>query len=879
MNLSTILPLGFISSPDEVMRAYDMRFQPTQVGVSILLAVFAASCALEMANQKTHRPRWIALGALMLGLGIWAMHFIGMTALRLDCGIRYEPWLTALSVLPGVAAAAVALHFAARDRAGSAALLLGGSVMGAGVGLMHYLGMAAMRLDGELRYDSGLFMLSIVAAVSLAIGALWLRQRLLVTRLGRHPFLGSLAGGLVLGLSISAMHYIAMAGAYFLPGPGGVAEAAGFTDPTALATVVGLLTLLLLLGGVAFVVASARIAMARQRAEAMQALLRKVTAVIDNMGDGLLVTDAQGRVTQVNPALLSLYRFDGEEGGGQALSGLPVRTVFGDEVGDFVGRALDRQQAAPSLTAEVAVLDSRVARVVATVLGKDSTEPQAGSQGLVITFRDITHEVEVSRMKTDFIANVSHELRTPLTSVLGFAKVIRKQFQRSVLPALNPQDTKVISVVEKIQSQLDIIVSEGERLTNLINDVLDLTKIEAGKIEWRDEPVDMGALLQRAVDATAAIYQPRDLPLKVEVQRPLPLLRGDPDRLLQVIINLLSNAAKFTEQGEVRCWARLEGGRLTVAVADQGCGISEFDQQQLFERFRQVGNTLTDKPRGTGLGLAICKQVIEHHQGEIWVESQVGQGSTFCFALPLPEQAVAGQAGDGVATTATVPALAPAALSGHPRTILVVDDETNIRALLRLELEAVGYRVREAADGVQAIHQVKQAPPDLILLDVMMPGMSGFEVAAVLRSTPEANKIPIIILSIVDDRARGRAVGADSYLSKPINMEVLLPEIDGLLRRRESTKRMLLVDDRDAPVVAVTQMLRAKGYQVEVLDPEMQRGERGAALPEMMVVFSPAEDPLHVASSMQAAREGERVYLVVTGAGTAPSAPTLHSVP
>ena len=860
MNLSTVLPLSFITSPDEVLRAYDMRHQPTQVLVSVLLAVFAACCALEMANQKAHRPRWIALGALMLGLGTWAMHFIGMTALRLACGIQYEPWLTALSVLPGVAAAAVALQVAARERAGLATLLLAGSVMGAGVGLMHYLGMAAMRLDGVLRYDGGLFMLSIVAAVLLAIGALWLRQRLLSIRLGRHPFLGSLAGGAVLGLAISAMHYTAMAGAYFLPGPAGATEVSGFTDPTALATVVGLLTVLLLLGGLAFLVASARISMARQRAEAMQALLRKVTAVLDNMGDGLLVTDGQGRITQVNPALLALYGL--EDDGHLRWSGQPVSDPFGDEVADFVARALDSPRASASLTAEVAVMDSRIARVVATVLGQDSGGQPSVPQGLVITFRDITHEVEVSRMKTDFIANVSHELRTPLTSVLGFAKVIRKQFQRSVLPALNPEDRKVISVVEKIQSQLDIIVSEGERLTNLINDVLDLTKIEAGKIEWRDEPVDMGALLQRAVDATAALYQPRALPLHLAVASPLPLLRGDPDRLLQVIINLLSNAAKFTEQGEVRCWARLEGGRLVVAVADQGCGISDFDQQQLFERFRQVGNTLTDKPRGTGLGLAISKQVIEHHQGEIWVESQVGRGSTFYFALPLPEQALAEEA--PLAPDAP-PAIPLAALSEGPRTILVVDDETNIRALLRLELEAVGYSVREAADGLQAIRQVKQAPPDLILLDVMMPGMSGFEVAAVLRSMPEANKIPIIILSIVDDRARGRAVGADSYLSKPINMEVLLPEIDGLLRRRESTKRMLLVDDGEAPVVAVTQMLRAKGYQVEVLGPEVQGGERGAPLPEMMVVFSSSEDPLHVASSMQAAREGERVYLVVTG--------------
>lgn len=866
MILSTVLPMSFITSPDEVLRAYDMRHQPTQVLVSVLLAVFAACCALEMASQKTHRPRWIALGALMLGLGTWAMHFIGMTALRLACSIQYEPWLTALSVLPGVVAAAVALQVAARERAGLATLLLAGGVMGAGVGLMHYLGMAAMHLDGVLRYDRGLFMLSIVAAVLLAIGALWLRQRLRSTRLGKHPFLGSLAGGGVLGLAISAMHYTAMAGAYFLPGPGGASEDAGFTDPTALATAVGLLTVLLLLGGLAFLVASARIAMARQRAEAVQLMLRKVTAVLDNMGDGLLVTDGQGHVTQANPALLALY---GLEQDAPSLSGQDLRTLFGDEVADFVVRALEAPRAGASLTAEVAVLDKRVARVVATVLGQEGGAPASVPQGLVITFRDITHEVEVSRMKTDFIANVSHELRTPLTSVLGFAKVIRKQFQRSVLPALNPEDSKVISVVEKIQSQLDIIVSEGERLTNLINDVLDLTKIEAGKIEWRDEPVDMGALLQRAVDATAALYQPRALPLHLEVDSPLPLLRGDPDRLLQVIINLLSNAAKFTEHGGVRCWARLESGRIVVAVADQGCGISDFDQQQLFERFRQVGNTLTDKPRGTGLGLAISKQVIEHHQGEIWVESQVGEGSTFYFALPLPEK---DQLGDTTATTVALPVNAPAALSGTARTLLVVDDEPNIRALLRVELEAAGYKVHEAAEGLEAIRQVKQMPPDLILLDVMMPGMSGFEVAAVLRSTPEANKIPIIILSIVDDRARGRAVGADSYLSKPINMEVLLPEIDGLLRRRESTKRMLLVDDGEAPVVAVSQMLRAKGYQVEVLDPDVQRGDRAAALPEVMVVFSPSEDPMHVASSMQAARDGERVYLAVTGSVPVPPA-------
>ncbi len=851
------LALDFIDGPADVIHAYDTHFDGIVVTASLLIAVFAAFCALEMSNHVGARRRWIGFGAVMLGAGVWAMHFLGMVAFRLDCGVSYDPWQTGLSVIPGVFAAAVALHVASRDRVGLGTLAFAGTVMGAGVGLMHYMGMAAIRLDGVLRYDPRRFLLSIAAAVLLSIGALWLRSFIARMRIGRHPYVSSALGGLVMGLAISSMHYIAMSAAYFIPS--GSQGHVGLTSPVMLATAVGLATLALLLCGFVFMAVSARMLMARKRNEAMLLMLQNVSAVIDNMGDGLLVTDAAGHVTQANRALLALFGSPAE------VIGEECAAAFGQEVGRFVAEALAQPDLNASLSSEVALPEKRVAKVVATLLHGEQGRTPSPLDGAVVTFRDITREVEVSRMKTDFIANVSHELRTPLTSVLGFAKVIRKQFQRTLVPALDTSNSKIASTVEKIQSQLDIIVSEGERLTNLINDVLDLTKMEAGKIEWRTEPVDIKALLERAVAATSAVYLQKGIAAVLNVAEGMPHIIGDPDRLLQVMINLLSNAAKFTEQGNVLVSAVRDGDRIAIAVTDSGCGISPQDQKLLFERFRQVGDTLTDKPSGTGLGLAICKQFVEHHGGTIRVESALGLGSTFSFSLPLPASDLMT---DSAPSPEPMAEAASAERSRSGRKVLVVDDDANIRALLRLELESAGYCVRDVEDGLQAIRAAKKERPDLILLDVMMPGMNGFEVAAVLRAGPETRAIPIIILSIVEDRARGRAVGADRYLSKPIEMDVLLAEIDGLLRKKESTKRVLLVDEEDSTVESMRDVLLAKGYQAEIIEQSVADLRRiQAALPELLVVSASPEESPRVVSSMQMARDGERALLVVMGSG------------
>jgi signal transduction histidine kinase len=189
--------------------------------------------------------------------------------------------------------------------------------------------------------------------------------------------------------------------------------------------------------------------------------------------------------------------------------------------------------------------------------------------------------------------------------------------------------------VQQVNDNLDIIVSEGARLTALINDVLDLAKIEAGKVDWKTEPVSAEEIIDRAAAATTALFEAKNLKQIVEVEPGLPGTVGDRDRLIQVVINLISNAVKFTDHGSVTCRAGREDDHLLISVTDTGLGIAPQDHERVFEQFVQVGDTLTDKPKGTGLGLPICKHIVEHHGGRIWVESELGKGSTFSFTLPI----------------------------------------------------------------------------------------------------------------------------------------------------------------------------------------------------------------------------------------------------
>jgi signal transduction histidine kinase len=291
-----------------------------------------------------------------------------------------------------------------------------------------------------------------------------------------------------------------------------------------------------------------------------------------------------------------------------------------------LGLSAPAEQGVPSLDSDI--LDSFVERVTLAIenaslyrtLASRSTDLQRAYADLAMAHQEL---LSVDDMKTNFLANVSHELRTPLTSIRGLSELL-----------LTYND-------EEVRTEfLQIINSESERLTRLVNDVLDIAKIEAGRIEWHMETLDLAALLRETARTYAPLIKQQDLAFAQSLPNDLPPIYGDRDRLQQVISNLLNNAMKFTKQGQISLGAAHVGEEIHVFVSDTGMGIPSEYHEQIFEKFQQVGAMLTDKPKGTGLGLAICRELVAHHGGRMWVESEPGVGSTFAFSLAIQAQPV-----------------------------------------------------------------------------------------------------------------------------------------------------------------------------------------------------------------------------------------------
>ncbi len=361
----------------------------------------------------------------------------------------------------------------------------------------------------------------------------------------------------------------------------------------------------------------------------LQDTLAYLTTIIDNMADGLIVVDKDGVINHINPAASEMF--------GKAefeMIGKNVE-ILGKELDKLAKKSLNTEEV---VSTEINLVNQRIGKAVAKSIKKEyfSEESEAkGILGSVILIRDITQEKEVDRLKTEFITVVSHELRTPLTSILGFIEMINKKFVENILPHLDLNDSKLSKAVSKINKNFNIIFSEGERITSLINDVLDISKLESGKAIWNFTEISLNEVITDAYKAVSSLFEQKGLPFYMEIQPGLPEINADKERLIQVVINLLSNALKFTEKGYVKCKAQLNGDDILVSVEDTGIGIPEEEKDRIFEKFKQVGDLIRGKPKGTGLGLPISKQIVEAHGGEIWVESQLGKGSIFYFTIPL----------------------------------------------------------------------------------------------------------------------------------------------------------------------------------------------------------------------------------------------------
>lgn len=409
--------------------------------------------------------------------------------------------------------------------------------------------------------------------------------------------------------------------------------------------------------------------------------------------------------------------------------------------------------------------------------------------GRIYVYRDVTKETEVDRMKTDFIATVSHELRTPMTSIKGSLGLVLGGVAGPV-----PDDAREL---------LSIAMHNTDRLVRLINDILDVSRIEAGKMEIRTQPLAVADLVQRAVREMQGYADQRSITMTTVVPDDLPRVLADADRLQQVLVNLLSNAIKFSDVGSVvTLTAGHEPAGVWVRVEDNGPGIPEGQQAAIFEKFHRIDNAASRRTGGSGLGLAICKAIVEEHGGQIWVESEPGKGSAFTFSLraePTPAEFAAPPAAGG-------------------KTVLVVDDDPDIVKLIGLSLEQEGFQVMGATSGEQALALARSRRIDAITLDLMMPGMHGLEVARRLKAEPATRSIPVVVVSAYTRQRDPEllTLGLSGVISKPIDegqMLSLIRSIVGETTNGEKGPPSILVVDDDQDVRRIVRViLERKGY-------------------------------------------------------------------
>jgi signal transduction histidine kinase/CheY-like chemotaxis protein len=399
-----------------------------------------------------------------------------------------------------------------------------------------------------------------------------------------------------------------------------------------------------------------------------------------------------------------------------------------------------------------------------------------------------------SRHKSEFLANMSHELRTPMNAIIGFARLVMRRSKEVLAP--------------RQYENLEKILISAEHLLSLINDILDLAKVEAGRIEVYPVEFALGSMLVECLHTVEPMLKNEHVRLVHEVEADLPTLVTDRDKVKQILMNLLSNAVKFTHTGTITVSVRSHGGAIVIVVADTGIGIPEEAMEHIFEEFRQVDSSTTREYGGTGLGLAISLHLARLLGGEITVQSTVGVGSTFTVTLPQHYTSAT-----PAARLTDVPAHveSPVTLENVP-VVLAIDDDPNVIYLLQENLTEAGYQVIGAMHGTEGLQKARQLAPLAIILDILMPHKDGWQVLQELKADVATRNIPVILLSIVDQKDLGYRLGAFDYLLKPFDREAIV----AALQRLAPAHHHLLVVDDDAHVVdLVRQLLADQPYEIE----------------------------------------------------------------
>ncbi|HEY9860593.1 MAG TPA: PAS domain S-box protein [Candidatus Obscuribacterales bacterium] len=497
--------------------------------------------------------------------------------------------------------------------------------------------------------------------------------------------------------------------------------------------------------------------------------LQMFLKAVESAYDSAVITNIQGEIIYANPATARIFDTNWSQVNSQNAQ------VFYPEEDQNQVQWLIQKAIAGGWSGEVVCQrcngDRFPALVSVGLITSESGQPEAVS----IISRDITDQKQAqaelaaknieleraSHLKSEFLANMSHELRTPLTSILGFSSLLEQQLY-------GPLGHKQLVYIEQIQQS-------GEHLLNLINEVLDLAKVEAGQIVLNVAPIAVEELCATTLALVGAQARSREIRIYQRLQPPLALFIADELRVRQMLLNLLSNAIKFSHVGgEIGLEAKTQAGYLYLTVWDQGIGIPAQKQNLLFQPFQQLDSSLARQYEGTGLGLSLTRQLAELHGGTVEFEPQEGQGSRFTIRLPLhPYPQLTTAPSEAQAVTMASASLAP---SPAIRRILVVEDHPTNAMLVQDILQHWGYDVSHVADGLEALSWLVSYPIDLVLLDIHLPGLDGFEVTRRLRAHPDLKHIPVIAttaMAMVGDRDRCLAAGMQGYISKPIDYEEL----------------------------------------------------------------------------------------------------------
>ncbi len=555
---------------------------------------------------------------------------------------------------------------------------------------------------------------------------------------------------------------------------------------------------------------------------------RRTRGIVDAAADSIISVSADGQIMSFNPASEKIFGYRAKEVIGREINiliPLNSRNVHSEYLRHYLSTGKSsavngdmREIPAVRKNGETFYLELAITELdfgyerMFIIVSRDITRRKEIEQAL-----EKAHDeaVEANQVKSEFLAGISHELRTPLNAIIGFSDMLLKEID-------GPMN-------DEQKNSVQFILKSGKNLLALINDILDMSKIQAGKMDVTLEKVDIRAVIEDSIENVSILFKEKGLQLKMDIASEIPEIQADPMRVQQVMLNLLSNSAKFTDEGvvTVRCNQIKIGDPglpedktiglpvgshwIMVAVQDNGVGIAKSNIPKVFEEFRQVEGGVSRKQGGTGLGVPISKRFVELHGGRMWLTSEEGHGTTFYFILPvdmgmkipdLPASTDDSNQEDSEPVDENC---------WHKTKVLIVEDDAAVARLCQTFLLKADYGVDSVSHGSKVIDKVKAYKPDIILLDMMLPGKDGWQILDELKASSEMEKIPVVIASAMDGRQFGLSLGAAEYLVKPVEEELL---VNALNRIKKDFRFILIIDDTNDLIESTRASCNESPYRI-----------------------------------------------------------------